>query len=116
MKKKRKNNNSYKYLKHFDKIFDTNTRKTIKQMPLFDVFYEQFADDFYIQREEVQGLIKERRIISEKLEKSFTKEQQKLFEEYWDLDSQIAEDLRQQLFLFGYITATEIFMETTNKK
>lgn len=116
MKKKRKNNNSYKYLKHFDSIFDTNTRKTIKQMPLFDVFYEQFADDFYIQREEVQALIKERRIISEKLEKSFTKEQQKLFEEYWDLDSQIAEDLRKQLFLFGYITATELFIETMNKK
>ena len=112
MKKKRKNNKSYEYLKHFDNIFNTNTRNNIRQMPLFDVFYERFADDFYIQRKEIQDLITKRRITSDKLEETFTEEQQKLFEEYWDLDSQIAEDLRKQLFLFGFITATELFIET----
>jgi len=112
MKKKRKNNNSYEYLKHFDDIVGTNTRNNIRQMPLFDVFYERFADDFYIQRKEIQDLITKRRITSDKLEETFIEEQQKLFEEYWDLDSQIAEDLRKQLFLFGYITATELFIET----
>lgn len=112
MKKKRSNNNSDKYLKHFDNIVGTNTRNNIKQMPLFDVFYERFADDFYIQRKEIQDLITKRRITSDKLEETFTEEQQKLFEEYWDLDSQIAEDLRKQLFLFGFITATELFIET----
>ena len=91
---------SYEYLRHFDNIFNTNTRNNIKQMPLFDVFYERFADDFYIQREEVKDLIMKRRITSDKLEETFTEEQQKLFEEYWDLDSQIAEDLRKQLFMF----------------
>lgn len=115
MKKKRNNNKSYEYLRHFDNIFNTNTRNNIRQMPLFDVFYEWFADDFYIQRKEIQDLITKRRITSDKLEETFTEEQQKLFEEYWDLDSQIAEDLRKQLFLFGYITATELFIETEIK-
>lgn len=53
-----------------------------------------------------------RRITSDKLEGTFTEEQQKLFEEYWDLDSQIAEDLRKQLFYFGYTVETELFLET----
>lgn len=111
----RNNNQSEETLKHFDKIFETETRKNIKQMPLFNVFYEYFADDFYTPTEETRDLMKERRLISDKLEKTFTEEQQKLFEKYWDLDGQIAEDLRRQLFLFGYITATELFLETTNR-
>ena len=109
------NNKSEETLKHFDKIFETKTRKHIKQMPLFNVFYEYFADDFYTPSEETKVLMKERRLISDELEKRFTKEQQDLFEKYWDLDGRIDEDLRKQLFLFGYITATELFIETTNQ-
>ena len=104
--------NYKKILEHFDSIFETNTKKEIKDLPLFNVFYEYFTDDFYTPTEETKKLKKERRIVSDELEKTFTEQQQKLFEKYWDLDSQIAEDLRRQLFLFGYITATELFIET----
>ena len=114
MKKKRKNNNSYEYLKHFDDIVGTNTRNNIRQMPLFDVFYERFADDFYIQREEIQELITKRRRTSDKLEETFTEEQQELFEEYWDLDSQIAEDLREQLFMFRIHCSNRIVYRNRN--
>lgn len=105
-------NNFEKVLEHFDKIFNTNTKKDITELPLFHVFYEYFADDFYTPTDETKELMKERRLISDKLEKTFTKKQQQLFENYWDLDSQISENLRKQLFLFGYITATELFKET----
>lgn len=104
--------NYKKILEHFDSIFETNTKKEIKDLPLFNVFYEYFADDFYTPTEETKKLMKERRIVSDELEKTFTEEQKTLFEKYWDLDSQITEDLRKQLFLFGYMTATEIFKET----
>lgn len=115
MESRKMEDNYKKILEHFDSIFETNTKKEIRDLPLFNVFYEYFANDFYTPTEETKKLMKERRIVSDKLEKTFAEGQQKLFEEYWDLDSQIAEDLRRQLFLFGYITATELFIETEVK-
>lgn len=113
---RRKMEDKYKkILEHFDSIFGTNTKKGIRNLPLFNVFYEYFADNFYTPNEETKRLMQERRIVSDELEKIFTEQQKKLFEKYWDLDSQIAEDLRKQLFLFGYITATELFIETEFK-
>ena len=115
MESSKMEDNYKKILEHFDSIFETNTKKDIRDLPLFNVFYEYFADDFYTPTEGTKKLMKERRIVSDELEKIFTEQQQKLFEKYWDLDSQIAEDLRRQLFLFGYITATELFIETEIK-
>lgn len=112
MESRKMEDNYKKILEHFDSIFETNTKKEIKDLPLFNVFYECFADDFYTPTEETKKLMKERRIVSDELEEIFTEQQKKLFEKYWDLDSQIAEDLRRQLFLFGYIVATELFIET----
>ena len=115
MESRKMEDNYKKILEHFDSIFETNTKKEIRDLPLFNAFYEYFADDFYTPTEETKKLMKERRIVSDELEKIFTEQQQKLFEKYWDLDSQIAENLRKQLFLFGYITATELFIETEIK-
>ena len=109
-------NNSGKVLKHFDNIFNTNTRNNIKQLPLFRVFYEYFADDFYTTDEDTKELITKRTEISKKLKEQLTEEQQKLWEEYWDIDNQIQEELHRNLFLYGYITATELFVETTDKR
>lgn len=115
MESRKMEDNYKKILEHFDSIFGTNTKKGIRNLPLFNVFYEYFADNFYTPNEETKRLMQERRIVSDELEKIFTEQQKKLFEKYWDLDSQIAEDLRKQLFLFGYITATELFIETEIK-
>lgn len=112
MESRKMEDNYKKILEHFDSIFETNTKKEIRDLPLFNAFYEYFADDFYTPTEETKKLMKERKIVSDELEKTFTEQQQKLFEKYWDLDSQIAENLRKQLFLFGYITAMELFIET----
>lgn len=109
-------NDSAKVLKHFDDIFNTNTRNNMKQLPLFRVFFEKFKEDFYTVDEETKELITKRTEISKKLKEQLTEEQQKLWEEYWDIDNQIQEELRRNLFLYGYITATELFVETTDKK
>ena len=67
-------NNSGKVLKHFDNIFNTNTRNNIKQLPLFRVFYEYFADDFYTTDDDTKELITKRTEISEKLKEQVTEE------------------------------------------
>ena len=109
-------NDSAKVLKHFDNIFNTDTSNKIKKLPLFRVFFEKFKEDFYTVDEGTKELIAKRTEISKKLKEQLTEEQQKLWEEYGSINSEIDDNLKRQLFLFGYITATELFVETTDKK
>ena len=53
--------------------------------------------------------------IADKLESTFSKEQKKLFEQYWELGTQMCEEEQQQLFLFGYIIATKLNIESKIK-
>ncbi|MBQ3413953.1 MAG: hypothetical protein IJH39_01095 [Clostridia bacterium] len=53
--------------------------------------------------------------ISDELEKTFTPEQKQLFERYWKIGSEITAEENEQLFIFGYIIATQLNIEVKIK-
>ena len=104
-------------LKHFDKIFNTETAKHIKfdNMKLLKVLYEYFEEDIYKPSAKYLELMHKHIEISDELEKTFTPEQSKLFEKYWEVGSEMTLEENEQVFLFGFIMARELDIETKIK-
>ena len=104
-------------LKQFDNIFDTDTLKTINfsNMKMLKALYEYFEEDIYTPSPKYSKLRHTHIEIADKLESTFTKEQKKLFEQYWDIGNQMCEEEHLQLFLFGYIIANKLNIESKIK-
>lgn len=104
-------------LKHFDKVFNTETAKHIKfdNMKLLEALYEYFEEDVYTPSTRYSELMHKHIEISDELEKTFTPEQSELFEKYWEIGSEMTAEENQQLFLFGYVIAKELDIETKLK-
>lgn len=104
-------------LKHFDSIFNADTLKTINfsNMKMLKALYEYFEEDIYTPSPKYSKLRHKHIEISDKLESTFSDEQKKLFEQYWDIGNQMCEEEQQQLFLFGYIIATKLNIESKIK-
>lgn len=103
-------------LQQFDSIFGTDTLKNLKninfnEMKFLIRFFEYFEEELYRPSEESNKLRKEQVEIVDKLDETFTKEQQILFDKYWEVSNQIIFEEQQQLFLFGYIVAKEMEKE-----
>lgn len=109
--------NAEETLKHFDSIFDADTLKTINfsNMKMLKALYEYFEEDIYTPSPKYSKLRHNHIEISDKLEATFSEEQKKLFEQYWELGTQMCEEEQQQLFLFGYIIATKLNIESKIK-
>ena len=109
--------NGKEVLKHFDTIFNIETIKNIKfdDMKLLKVLYEYFEENLYTPNERYSELRKEHIAISDELEKTFTPDQQQLFEKQWEIGSELCAEENEQLFLFGYIIATQMNIETKIK-
>lgn len=101
-------------LKHFDNIFNTETIKNIKfdNMKLLKALYDYFEEDIYTPSNKYSTLRHKHIEISDELEETFTPDQKELFEKYWEIGSQMCEEENEQLFLFGYIIAKELEIET----
>lgn len=101
-------------LKHFDRIFNTETAKHIKfqDMKFLKALYEYFEEDAYTPSTRYSDLRHKHIEISDELEKTFTPEQKQLFERYWEIGSEMTAEENQQLFLFGFIMARELDIET----
>ena len=104
-------------LKHFDKIFNTETANHIKfdNMKLLKVLYEYFEEDVYTPSTKYSELMHKHIEFSDELEKTFTPEQKELFERYWEVGSEMTLEENEQLFLFGFIMARELDIETIIK-
>ena len=100
-------------LKHFDKIFNTETIKHINydNMKLLKALYEYLEEDIYTPSAKYLELMHKHVEISDELEKTFTPEQSELFEKYWEIGSYMCAEENRQLFLFGYIIAKELDRE-----
>lgn len=109
--------NAEETLELFDSIFDADTLKTINfsNMKMLKALYEYFEEDIYTPSPKYSRLRHKHIEISDKLESTFSKEQKKLFEQYWELGTQMCEEEQQQLFLFGYIIATKLNIESKIK-
>lgn len=107
------------YLKLFDKIFETNTKKYIdvSKLPLLDVVYEIIRENVCMGSDRYKKLQKEQWDILDKLDKNWTQEEKKTFEEYLDLGCEMHMEMEQQNFMFGFIIAKELERESMlNKK
>ena len=106
--------NEEETLKHFDSVFDADTLKTIhfSNMKMLKALYEYFEEDIYTPSPKYSKLRHNHIEIADKLESTFSDEQKKLFEQYWELGTQMCEEEQQQLFLFGYIIATKLNIES----
>lgn len=104
-------------LKHFDKIFNTETIKHINfdNMKLLKALYEYLEEDIYTPSAKYLELMHKHVEISDELEKTFTPEQTQLFEQYWEVGSEMTLEENKQLFLFGFIMARELDIETKIK-
>ena len=71
-------------LEHFDSVFNTETAKHIKfqDMKFLKTLYEYFEEDIYKPSFKYLELMHKHVEISDELEKTFTPEQQELFERY----------------------------------
>lgn len=100
-------------LKHFDKIFNTETIKHINfdNMKLLKALYEYLEEDIYTPSAKYLELMHKHVKISDELEKTFTPKQSELFEKYWEIGSEMTTEENQQLFLFGFIIAKELEIE-----
>ena len=104
-------------LKHFDSIFDTETFKNINfsNMKLLKVLFNYCEEDLYTPSDKYNELRAKAIKISDKLESTFTKEQQELFEDYWEAESLMHCEENEQMFLFGYIISKQLDIECKNK-
>ena len=102
-------NRTVERLVHFDKIFGTKTIKNIKSLPLIRVFYTYFKEKILVPEEENKKLIEKRDEILNKLQ--LTEEQQKIFNEYKEIDNKINDEFGKQAFTFGYLTFAEFHVE-----
>lgn len=104
-------------LKHFDNIFETDTLKHINfsNMKLLKILFNYFEEDLYTPSDKYNELRAKAIKISDKLEATFTKEQQELFEDYWEAESLMHCEENEQMFLFGYIIAKELDIESKIK-
>ena len=104
-------------LKHFDDIFETDTLKHIDfGNKLQKALFNYFEEDLYTPSMKYERLRTKQIRISDKLESTFTQEQQELFEKYWEVTSEMSLEEDEQLFLFGFIIAKKLEQETRIKK
>lgn len=104
------------YLKLFDKIFHTDTIQTFdfKNMKLLEYIFKEFSDKLYTPSEKYKEIRKKYIAVSDKLESTFSEEQDKLFDEFMDLYNEDRLELEQQCFMLGFIMCNQLNNETYN--
>lgn len=105
------------YLKHFDKIFNTQTLKNIKldNMVLLKELYVLLEE--YLSRSNNESTNIRRKSIKlyDELKSTLTDEQIELLDNIFDLNNEeMSKDL-EQIFIFGYIIAKELDNESNIK-
>lgn len=97
------------YLKEFDEIFNTKTKKNINlNMPLLKTIFENFSDDIYAPSKEYNRLRNKKIKLSNKLQGFLTEEQREIFNKYNEIENQITSEEELQIFMFGYIVSSEL--------
>lgn len=105
------------YLKHFDKIFNTNTLKNINldNMVLLKELYVLLEE--YLSRTNNESSIIRRKSIKlyDELKSTLKDEQIELLDNIFDLNNEAMSKDQEQIFIFGYIIAKELDNESNIK-
>lgn len=109
---KEENEEEANYLENFDRIFGTKVNKKIKlNMPMLHIIFENFREDVYSPSKKYKELRRKKIELFNKFRKDLRDEQMKIFNNYNEIENQITEEIEEQLFMFGYIVATELLNE-----
>lgn len=100
-------------LNHFDSIFKTQTIKNINfdNMRFLSYLFKSFQDELYTPSKKYTELLRKHINIADELEKTFSKKQMQLFEQFCETKNEMYEEENEQLFLFGYIISKELDSE-----
>lgn len=105
------------YLKHFDKVFNTQTIKNINldNMVLLKQLYSLLEE--YLSRSNDESSIIRRKSIKlyDELISTLTDEQIELLDKIFDLNNEEMSNEQEQIFIFGYIIAKELDNESNIK-
>lgn len=100
------------HIKNFGETFEIKgINIDTSKLPLLKYILCEFGEDLYMPSEKSKR-IKEKRIeLGNELRESFTEEQKGKFEKYLVLESRQTEELEEQLFMYGFIMAQELYIE-----
>lgn len=107
--------NEKEILKHFDSIFNTDTVNNVKfdDMKLLKAIFDYFDNDIYNASQEYEKLRKEHNRIETEFEDTLTYKQKEMYDKCCEIKCSMTVEQEQQLFLFGYIVAKELNIEST---
>lgn len=78
---------------------------------LLDKIFCDIGEEFYIPSEEHKKLRKELSLLSGKLYDALNNEQKKLFDDYWEIESEMNSDINRQMLVFGFCLAFQELKE-----
>ena len=106
-------NNNYEILNHFDEIFETNVKEHLKDdIPMLKYLFDKFSEDMYTTSPEYKNISKRFIKASNDLHSILDKEQEKVLEEYLTITNQLTSLENEKFFIFGYMIARELEIET----
>ena len=104
------------YLKLFDEIFKANTKNNIdlEKVPLISMIYDKFIHELMTMSYDFKNKKLKSAEIYKKIEKNLTKGQQDLINKYIEIETELNSELGEKMFIFGYIFAKQLELETEN--
>lgn len=107
------------FVEFFEEVFGRRKAKRymdLRQLPLLAVIYDRLKEDVCMESKKCNQLRKRQNKILHKLQKNWTEKQIKLFEKYWDLDSEMDLEMERQNFMFGVLISNELDKEIKKYK
>ena len=100
------------YLKIFDNSCYTNSRELFKDIPLMLEIFKNYSQDIIQLTDETRKIHNELVMTSDELRDSLEPYQIALLEKLQDYDSEIQDDREQQAFVYGYVAAIHLKLES----
>ncbi len=96
------------YLEGFDEEFETHIKERIKETPILINLFNNYIQQIYKPSKIYKLAIKLKNNIYEEMEKTYTKEQKQLLEQWQYCEDRILDDVTEQAFIYGYAMSCQI--------
>lgn len=94
----------YEYIKLYDKAFNTHIYEDVteKEFPMIEKIFYDLGEEIYIPGDKHKHLAQKREIISDKILKLYTSEQEQLFSDYLEIQCEMDTDINKQMLIVGF--------------
>lgn len=93
-------------LQEFDEKFGTNIIERRKRMPVLMNIFDQFSDEIYGESKMQKKAVDEKDKLQKEMKLNF--EQNKLFEQYDELENLILDNMVESAFIYGFAISEEL--------